>query len=96
MLLLEFNPKILNGDKIIVRYKTVNSNEWVFLYLDIETLNLLLNNFGIIGCVTEINNRCIDNQRTGKTIELSYCGAQIHMFCGNNSHVDLRLLEQNY
>jgi hypothetical protein len=67
------------------------------MYLDIETLNLLINNFGIISTY-KTPTRCTscDNQTTGKDILLKYCGADIQIGCGNNAYFYLPLIEQYY
>ena len=49
--------------------------------MDIETLNLLVTNFGIIST---------------KHIHVKYCGALISIYCGNSCNIYLPILEENY
>ena len=97
MLFIEFQTEFNYGNDNILKYRNVNECDWYYMYIDIETLNLLVENFGIISTV-QIPNiyRCIDNPTTGKEINLNYCGANIKMTCGNNTLFYLPYLEQNY
>jgi len=47
MLFVEFS-KNLNQDMNILKYKDVNDDNWYYLYIDIETLVILIINYGII------------------------------------------------
>lgn len=47
MLLIEFEEHITDGLNIL-KYINVEHDNWYYLYIDIETLNLLVTNFGII------------------------------------------------
>jgi hypothetical protein len=71
MIILEFHTNIEYGMNI-VKYKNRTDNDWHHLYIDIETLNLLIRNFG----------NC-DSPTMPKIIELNYCGADISLICGN-------------
>lgn len=97
MILIEFEENLNYGVNII-KYKTVNDDSWYYMYLDIETLNLLIKNFGIIGLLRiPCEPICADQPTTGKEINLSYCGARIKMFCNENIPIDsvLHYIEQH-
>ena len=96
MLLIEFDFN-LNYGLNILKYRNVNDSNWYYLYIDIETLNLLLINFGII-CTLRLPTKaiCIDNPITSKNIKIKYCGAHIELYCGNNTLFYLPIMEQNY
>lgn len=96
MLFIEFQ-KNLNSDLNILKYRNINDDNWYYLYIDIETLNLLVTNYGIISTYkipTILTNS--DNPTTSKIIKLQYCGADIRLFCGNNTSFYLPYIEQNY
>ncbi len=96
MLFIEFQIN-LNSGLNIVKYRNIDDEIWNYLYIDIETLNLLLTNYGIISTCknpTQITN--CDNPTTSKIIELKYCGADIQLHCGNNTSFYLPHIEQNY
>lgn len=96
MLLLEFEENIIYGLNI-VKYRNIEDENWYYLYIDIETLNLLLTNFGIIYTKKiPTQNICIDNMTTSKNITIEFCRARINMRCGKNTQIYLPLLEQNY
>ena len=96
MLLIEFEENITCGVNIL-KYRSIEDENWYYLYIDIETLNLLIRNFGIISTKRlPTQNICLDNPSTSKNITLKYCCASIELYCGNNSHFYLPLLEQNY
>jgi len=97
MLLIEFQTEINNGYDNILKYRNVNEYDWYYMYIDVESLNLLVENFGIVSTIQiPTIYRCVDNPTTGKEINLNYCGANIKMNCGNDIHFYLPLLEQNY
>ena len=98
MLLVEFEKNI-NENLFIIRYKNINTEEWYFLYIDIETLNLLLQNFGIISMLKIPTLLCsADNPMTGPKITIKYFKAEINMNCYYNhcKNKALRIIEQNY
>ncbi len=97
MLLLGIPEYIEYGNKNVVKYRNVESEEWFYIYMDIETINLLLRNYGVIS-TKQIPSvyRCCDNPTTGKTVRLNYCGAKLQIECGNDSKFYLPVLEQNY
>ena len=97
MLLLEIPIDLQYGIKNIVKYREVDSTDWYYMYMDIETLNWLVQNYGIISTrrIPTMNTSC-DNPTTGQLVCLKYCGASITMRCGNNTKFYLPLLEQNY
>lgn len=96
MLLIEFEEHMIDGSNIL-KYRNVNENDWHYLYVDIETLNLLITNFGIISTkIFPTKKICIDNPSTSKHISIKYCGASIELYCGNKAKIYLPILEQNY
>ena len=96
MIFIEFQINLT--DKLnILKYKNINDDNWYYLYIDIETLNLLILNYGIISTQkipTKYTNS--DNLTTSKYIKLKYCNADINLYCGNNFKFYLPLIEQNY
>ena len=96
MLFIEFETT-LNDCNNIVKYRNVDNDNWYYLYIDIETLNLLVTNYGIIStCKIPTKHTNCDNETTSKTIKLKYCGADIQLCCGNNTEFYLPHIEQNY
>lgn len=96
MLLIEFEEHLIDGLNIL-KYRNVEDNNWYYIYIDIETLNLLVTNFGIISTKRfPTQNICLDNPSTSKHINIKYCGASIELYCGNNTKIYLPILEQNY
>ena len=96
MLLIEFNES-LSDDLNILRYRNVEENKWYYLNIDIETLHLLLLNFGIYSTKIIPNKKInIDNLTTSKNIIVKYCGAKIEIYCKCNDKFNLAILEQNY
>ena len=96
MLFIEFQTNIKSGNNIL-KYRNVDDDIWYYLYIDIETLNLLVTNYGIISTYkipTKITN--CDNPTTSKIIDLKYCGADIQLRCGDNTTFRLPCIEQNY
>ena len=97
MILIEF-PQKLEGNIHVMKYKTVEENDWYYMYIDIETLHLLVSNFGIISTILfPPFSCCIDHPSTGSDIKVSYNGAEVHLFCctNTNKYIDaLRSLAQ--
>lgn len=96
MLFIEFQTN-LNSGVNIVKYRNINDDVWYYLYMDIETLHLLITNYGIISTYkipTQPLN--CDNPTTSKTVQLTYCGAGIQLYCGNKTSFYLPWIEQNY
>jgi hypothetical protein len=96
MLFIEFQTN-LNSSLNILKYRNVLDDIWHYLYIDIETLNLLITYYGIIATykIPTIFT-CCDNTTTSKVIKLKYCDADILLSCGNNSSFYLPLIEQNF
>ena len=96
MLLIEFQIN-LNSGLNILKYRNINDNIWHYLYVDIETLNLLVTNYGNISTYKIPTNftNC-DNPTTSKIIKLQYCDANIQLYCDNNASFYLPYIEQNY
>jgi hypothetical protein len=96
MIFIEF-PENLTTTNFIVRYRNVLEEDWYYIWIDIETLNILIQNFGIISTlIIPSKPICIDNPTTSKTICIKYCGANIKLICNNNKYMNISLLEQNY
>lgn len=96
MLFIEFQ-QILNSGLNILKYRSIDDDNQYYLYLDIETLNLLVRNYGIIStCRIQTQYTSCDNETTSKIIKLKYCGADIELYCGNNTLFYLPYIEQNY
>lgn len=96
MLFIEFQTN-LNSDLNILKYRDIENDSWYYLYIDIKTLNLLVTNYGIISTykIPTKNTNC-DNPTTSKIINLEYCGANIKLYCGNNTDFYIPYIEQNY
>ena len=98
MLLIEFEENITYGLNIL-KYRNVKDDNWYYLYVDIETLNLLVSNFGIIS-TKRIPTQyiCVDNYTTSKNIIMKFCNAPINIKCNNciNIFDSLTKLEQNF
>jgi len=95
-MLFIFETNLHYGNNIL-KYRNVDDDNWYYLYIYIETLNLLVTNYGIISTYklpTEYTN--CDNETTSKNIKLKYCGADINLWCGNNTAFYLPYIEQNY
>ena len=96
MLFIEFEIN-LNSGLNILKYRNINDDIWYYLYIDIETLNLLVINYGIIStCKISTKFTNCDNPTTSKIIKLKYCGADIQLYCNNNTSFYLPYIEQNY
>ena len=98
MLLIEFDPNLKYGFTNIIKYRHVEEDSWYYLYIDVETLHLLLYNFGILS-TWRIPTKaiCLDTPITGKKIKCKYCNALIELLCGNNLHYfNMNIMEQNY
>jgi hypothetical protein len=97
MLLIEFETNLKNGVNILKYRNVENDVNWYYLYIDIETLNTLLTNYGVISTLRmPAEPIYIDMPYTSKNIQLRYCGASVQMLCGNNSAFYLPIMEQNY
>lgn len=99
MIFIEFSIELNYMDTNILKYRNVNDDIWYYLYIDIETLNLLVLNYGIISTykiLTKYTN--CDNETTSKIIKLKYCGCPIKLYCLNNTNFNFNLhhIEQNY
>ncbi len=99
MLFIEFQTNINSSEENILKYRNVDDDEWHYMYIDIETLNLLVTNFGVISTYkipTKYTNA--DNETTSKEVRIKYCGADITMKCKCRNVTEFRSskLEQNY
>lgn len=97
MLFIEIQTEFNSGCNNIIKYRNIDNDNWFYMYIDIETLNSLIENFGIISTIQfPTKYRCADNLTTGKEINLKYCGANIKLYCGNYTYFYLPYIEQNY
>jgi len=96
MLLIEFQTNLSSGFNVL-KYRNVDDDNWYYLHIDVETLHLLLQQYGVISThkIPTKHTNC-DNPTTSKTIKLKYCGAEIQMYCGNNAAFNILSIEQNY
>jgi len=100
MLFVEIPVNFNNGLNII-KYRNVKEEDWYYLYIDIETLNLLIMNFGIISVYRNpTKSICCDRPTTGNIIQMKYCGADIELNAKTKlqyaRHFYLPDIEQNY
>jgi hypothetical protein len=96
MIIIEFENNITYGLNIL-KYRDINDDNWYYVYIDIETLNILLRNFGIISTLRLSTQKFnIDNPCTSKNIIMSYCNTNIQIYCGNNTYFYLPKLEENF
>lgn len=75
MILIEFERN-LNQGNFVLKYGNVNDNKWNYLKIDIETLNLLVRNFGVDASFSNIST----NETPDKIIKLKYCGSDVQLF----------------
>ena len=96
MLFIEFEYNLKFGLNIL-KYRNVEDDIWYYLNIDIETLNLLVTNFGIISSLRiPTQFICVDSPLTSKNINVMLCDASIELYCGNNTYFYLPIMEQNY
>ncbi len=95
MLFIEIPYELLNGLNRIT-YRSIDEDTWQTMYIDVETLNLLLQNYGVISTAPrEIGRRVsVDRPETSRNLKLEYCGAEINLYCGNKSEIYLPLIVQ--
>ena len=77
MVIIEIQKKLYYGNNNLVKYKNENDCEWNYLYTDIETINLLISNFGI----NQIKTDPVCFSDNDKYISAIYCDVDIHMKC---------------
>lgn len=95
MLFIEFKNEL--SAEIVLKYRNVDGTEWYYMQIDIETLALLVENFGVISTVrVPTKSIIIDTPLTGEEISVSYCGANIKFYCRSNSQFNISKIEQNY
>ena len=94
--MIEFDSNLKDGLNLM-KFRNVEDDSWYYLYIDIETLNLLVTNFGIISTL-RMPTQVIyaDTPLTCKTIRMNFCGAPIELSCCNNDYIYLPIMEQNY
>lgn len=89
VVIIEFNYMQYTENNIAVRYKDSSTDEWHCITIDIRTLGLLIENFGMIAC--EYNPYTstrpnLDNGTTNIWAHVNYCGAPITIPCRQWSH----------
>jgi hypothetical protein len=82
MIIIEFEENIKNNEKILLNYRDINNDNWQYLYIDLETLNLLISYVGIIS-INRFTNKNItsDNGTLSEDIAINYCGSEIIVSC---------------
>jgi hypothetical protein len=91
MLLIEFDSNLTDNGLNILKYRNVEEPKWNYLYIDMETLNLLVTNFGIVSTLRYPNEYIqMDTPNTPNTINIRYCGAAIQMFTCNKTQFNIK------
>lgn len=86
MIFIEFQRDFNYGSRNIIKYRNIHDRDWYYLYIDIETLNLLLTNFGIIStCRNPTGYTNCDNPSTCRNIKMNYCNADIEINIKNDN-----------
>jgi hypothetical protein len=96
MLLIEFAYNLQYGLNIL-KYRDALDHNWYYLYIDIETLHLLLINFGVLSTYripTQVFS--LDTPLTSTKINVTFSGAPLQLYCDSNAHFYLPIMEQNY
>jgi hypothetical protein len=97
MIIIEFDSNLTDNGLNILKYRNVEDANWNYLYIDVETLNLLVTNFGIISTVRCLNEYIqMDTPNTPNTINIRYCGAAIQMFTCNKTSFYIPDMVNNY
>jgi len=63
--------------------------------IDIETLGMLLFNFGIIGLRYYKKPIYLDTPLSSSDLQVQYCGSEVTLQCRNKTKFNLAILEQN-
>lgn len=96
MIFIELEREWNYGENLI-KYRDENSEEWYYMYIDIETMSHLLYNFGIISALRVPTRYCtMDNPWTGRNVIVKYCGAEVTMICNNNMRITYHSMATNY
>ena len=85
MLIIEFAQN-LTSELIAVRYKENVNDEWSVIDMDIKTLNLFVQNFGIIAQGSEL----LDSPQTGSEFTVNYCGCLVKIKCRDSPCQNIR------
>ena len=95
MIFIEFKPELQPINTI--RYRNVTDDEWHYMEIDIQTLSVLLYNYGVISTLRlpDRFTNC-DNPSTSRTMNLKFGGADIQLYAKNKSDFNLALIEQPY
>lgn len=84
MLFIEFPLKLKFGEQNIVKYRNIDDDIWYYMYMDIETIHKLIQNFGVVSMrkmPAQFTNA--DSPTTGTTINVTYCGAKVQLDCSS-------------
>jgi hypothetical protein len=91
MLMIEFRKNFTYGGLNILRYRDIDGGcSWNYLFIDLETLTLLLANFSI---PFNDNRLFVDGFNVDydipiltipEKIKVDYCGAEIELKCNDN------------
>jgi hypothetical protein len=90
MILIDFNYNITNESEILIKYRNFNEDVWYNMLIDIKTLSVLINNFGI-ACVNYLYNLYnkeinLDIGRNLDNCDVNYCGYKLTLYLRNYNH----------
>jgi len=88
MILIEFNPNFKSKQNLI-KYKAINEIKYHFLYVDLETINLLLINYGINSNFNSYNKTTIfkfsgREDEDIRNVKINHFGAEVNIQLINN------------
>lgn len=87
MLFIEFQQNI-STQTFLIKYRNVDDTNWSYLEdIDIKTLNLLLQNLGVVAIYRQGPLLSVP-VCTGQEIKINYCGAPITLYCGNKPNMN--------
>ena len=82
MILIEFNPNFKSKQNLI-KYKAINEIKYHFLYVDLETINLLLINYGIVSNFNSHNNTIFKfsgrEHEDTRNVKIKHFGAEVNI-----------------
>jgi hypothetical protein len=97
MILIEFEQNLFDKNNLI-KYKNTGSDEWYYMFIDFDILNLLISNFGLVSTlkIPTRQNNC-DNPSTGKVINIKYYGSDVKLLCNSQDYRKyITCLEENF
>ena len=86
MILIEFNPNFKSKQNLI-KYKAINEIKYHFLYVDLETINLLLINYGIVSKFNSYNKTSIlkfSGREDIDNVKIKHFGTEVNIKLINN------------